>query len=387
MADADTMIINPDPAFVRKLMENGGETLKRCFQCGACSVVCNISPDGAPFPRKEMAWAQWGLAEKLLGNADVWICHGCADCSAHCPRGAKPGDVMAAARNVSFRQYAGLDFMGDLLADPKWLPLLLLIPMVWIGGMISVAAQPGFVSQKPIVFSNMTPVHAIDAIFLPVVAFVTITALLGLARFWKALQTGSPGLASPPGSIISAALAVAKGIAVHEKMGKCVTNGYRFTAHLLTMYGFILLMITTTLVALMYYINKLGLGSVASTPLPLTHPVKLLGNLGALLAVSGGAIVMARRYGTGGEKAGSLTYYDHHFIFILAATIMTGILSETLRLLGLAAPAFGTYYVHLVMVFTLLAYAPFSKFAHLLYRFTAMTYARMGRRERPGGAA
>ncbi|MDH5477834.1 MAG: heterodisulfide reductase subunit E, partial [Nitrospinota bacterium] len=97
-------------------------------------------------------------------------------------------------------------------------------------------------------------------------------------------------------------------------------------------------------------------------------------------------MIVARRYGQDGDKTGSLVYYDSHFIFILYGTILTGIGAETLRLLGLAAPAFGIYYVHLVLVFTLLVYAPFSKFSHLMYRFVAMTYARMGKRERPGGA-
>ncbi|MDH5677694.1 MAG: quinone-interacting membrane-bound oxidoreductase complex subunit QmoC [Nitrospinota bacterium] len=386
MADTQTLTIQPDPAFVKSIMENGGETLKKCFQCGNCSVVCNISPDVSPFPRKEMVWAQWGLSDRLLGNADVWICHGCADCTTHCPRGARPGDVMAALRNISFRRFAGFDFMGDLLAKPSGLFLLLLVPIVWIGGMIAVASKEGFMSMKPIVFSNMMPVPAIDAVFLPAVGLAVVSALLGLSRFWRQLKENSPGLATPPGSIISAALAVIKGIAIHEKMGKCVTNSYRFSSHLMTMYGFFALMATTGLVALMYWINKLQLGSVAATPLALSHPVKILGNIGALLAVSGVTMIVARRYGQDGDKTGSLVYYDSHFIFILYGTILTGIGAETLRLLGLAAPAFGIYYVHLVLVFTLLVYAPFSKFSHLMYRFVAMTYARMGKRERPGGA-
>jgi len=196
-------------------------------------------------------------------------------------------------------------------------------------------------------------------------------------KFWRALNAGG----AVSGSIASAVQQAALDVLTHRRFAKCQTNAPRYTAHLLTMYGFIALMATTGLVALMYWINKLGIGEVASTPLSLTHPVKILGNLGALMAVTGVTLVIMRRYGAGADTAGRSTYYDGHFIFILFTTIASGILSELLRLAGIAPLAFGMYYVHLVFVFMLLAYAPFSKFAHLLYRFTAMTYAAAAKRD------
>ena len=54
----------------------------------------------------------------------------------------------------------------------------------------------------------------------------------------------------------------------------------------------------------------------------------------------------------------------------------TGILSELVRLADLAALAYIIYFSHLVVVFFLFAYAPFSKMAHMVYRATAMVFAR-----------
>ena len=45
-------ILKPDSTFTRELMEAGGESLKKCYQCATCSVACPMDPENAPYPRK-----------------------------------------------------------------------------------------------------------------------------------------------------------------------------------------------------------------------------------------------------------------------------------------------------------------------------------------------
>jgi quinone-modifying oxidoreductase subunit QmoC len=66
---------------------------------------------------------------------------------------------------------------------------------------------------------------------------------------------------------------------------------------------------------------------------------------------------------------------------------ITGFAVETMRFVaepeptaGLRTVAYAMYFIHLVLVFQLLVFLPYTKFAHMLYRTVAMVYAeRTGR--------
>ena len=137
--------------------------------------------------------------------------------------------------------------------------------------------------------------------------------------------------------------------------------------HLLAFYGFLGLVATTT---------SVGIGIYAFeylTPWPPWHPVKILGNLSGV-AVIVALLMFGYRRIADKTQAGKSTYADWLFLDILLLTTLTGFLSQITRLIGIGAIAYPTYFVHLLFVFFLLVYLPYSKFAHVVYRTAAMLH-------------
>ncbi len=142
----------------------------------------------------------------------------------------------------------------------------------------------------------------------------------------------------------------------------------RFIAHLTMFYGFVALLVVTAIIFLGVYLFRVEL------PLSLENPVKILANLGAAALLVGCTLAIYQRL-KGDERAGNSTYYDWIFIIVLYGVCLSGIFTEVVRLLDIVLLAYLLYFVHLVLVFYLIAYIPYSKFAHLFYRSLAMIYS------------
>ncbi|MEJ2367024.1 MAG: quinone-interacting membrane-bound oxidoreductase complex subunit QmoC [Acidobacteriota bacterium] len=360
----EPVLIQPDAAFIRDVIETGGGDLKKCFQCATCSAVCTLSPEDAPFPRKQMIEAQWGLKEHLAGDPAVWLCHNCGDCTTNCPRGARPGDVLGAVRSALIRAFSFPRFMGSLLASPKWLPLLYLLPVIIFGAIALLG--PKAVSTASPEFAELFPIPILEALFFTVSGLVVIVLAVGLTRFIRALRA-----AGCKESILKGLAPAVADIATHKRFRKCSKEQTRSWGHLLTFWGFVGLAVMGTAV---------GIGTMAGimhTPLALTSPWKVFANVCAAVVFVGCVMLLVDRV-RDPEKRASSTYFDWFFLLTLAGVVFTGILSETLRLGSAVWAMYTVYFVHLVLIFTLFLYAPYSKFAHFLYRTVAMAAAGKG---------
>ncbi len=366
----------PDLNFVKGVIASGGDTLKRCYQCATCAVVCPLSTDENPFPRKQMILAQWGMKDKISKDPSIWLCHQCGDCTAYCPRGARPGDVLAAIRAMTIREYAEPKVLWTLyncgagafvLFGAAILVILLFIFL----------AHRGFPElETPVRFSHglfhgFLPVLYIDAIFLPLVGFVVIVTLRGIAKMWNELTAGLkvPEAYKPSswGMFTRYIIPAIKEILAHDRFKKCGVNYERFSGHRYVLWAFIVLFVVTQIV----FIGADFLGF--HTPWPLWNPVKIFANLGGIILIYGSILLIQNRKAREAEGYMSGAYNDWFLLYLILFVGITGLGAEILRLLNLKL-AYFVYIAHLACVFVLFLGLPFSKFAHLIYRTTVMVY-------------
>ncbi len=386
---ADATVIKPDLQFVNEIIKGGGESLMKCYQCATCSVVCNVTPEGNPFPRKEMVLAQWGQKDKLITSPDVWLCHQCSDCTAYCPRGAKPGEVLNAIRKQSIKHVAMVPFFAKIATDWKLLPVLFAIPMALFYVILIAVGNAGFTAPRAegniMAYHKFVPVPVIDTVFILTAIFAAASAFVGIKRLWSGMKAQAGEMKSS-GSLGGDIVSSVTTILAHSKFADCNVNRMRQWGHMLLFYSFAGLAVVTTWAIIYLYgfellgIQPFGPFHFGESPYPNSDPVKILALISSVAFAAGFAIILLNRLAKAG-KAGMGSYFDWIFLLIVFGVGATGMLSWALRLADMNV-GYLVYYFHLVFIWSLFAYAPYSKFAHLFYRTTAMVFAKNSGRDK-----
>jgi len=391
---AEGMRVEPDLEFIKYVKSAGGDTLKKCYQCATCSVVCPLSGDKKPFPRKEMIWAQWGLKEKLVGDPDVMLCHQCGDCTAHCPRGAKPAEVLGAIRAYAYTHYGFPSGLARLVSDGKNLPILIALPALlilavwWLSGGMHLPAADNidfgmfFDSHKdhPTILGGLTiNVLLIDLIFVPAFVFALFAAYKGVSNMWKDMSAKLGVQSDFRPSVVQFVsdflVPSVKEILAHKRFNECGANKNRVNGHLPLLLAFIGLFVVTGYSMVRKDVVGMFVEGLHG-PLAMTDPFKILANVAAIAMIVGIGILWVNRARMEEENATTPTFYDWFLIVQIMTVGVTGLAAEMSRLVGIPVLAYLFYYVHLVSVFMLFLYMPYCKFAHMVYRTFAMAFEK-----------
>jgi quinone-modifying oxidoreductase subunit QmoC len=327
-----------------------------------------------------MIYAQWGLKDRLVNDVDVWLCHYCNDCSTYCPRGARPGDALRAIRAASFKHFALFGFMGRIVGEAKYWPVMLGIPVVLLLIILGLIGHL-YIPEGEVEFRKLFPLIVVDGIFLT----MTTLALVSLGFGIKSFLLGIHGNAIREGyaedlpidwkKFVWGLVTVIPTILFHKKFQECTTNKDRYTAHLLVFFGFIGLFIVTSLGFLGLYIVPVeSIANFLAPPYKIYNPVKWLALVSALSLLVGILLVINNRMKKKAVES-RITYLDWSLIVAILVVAVTGTSAWFLRMAGVAGLAYPVYFTHLVAVFYIIAYLPYSKLAHLVYRAAAMGYA------------
>ena len=147
-------------------------------------------------------------------------------------------------------------------------------------------------------------------------------------------------------------------------------NKIKRASHLAIFWGFAFTGVSTTLAYLM---------NPQDAILPLTHPVKIFGNLGGILLVAGFVSMFYVRYQENGS-AWKITRSDY-FLIVLFLTVITGFITqEAVYATNDPFTVAVTFWLHMVFIVLLLATAPFTKFGHAVFKPVWLLYEDIGKR-------
>jgi quinone-modifying oxidoreductase subunit QmoC len=351
--------------------------------------VCELAPEDAPFPRRQILWAQWGLEDRLVSDAGPWLCYQCNDCSVRCPRDVAPGDVMASIRAMVVERLAVPSFMGKLVGNARttW-PLLVFLPIVfWMvllagtTGLHIPAVDPNLPAlEGRFHYEHFVPHTLIYGVYFSATGLVLLVFIASGTKFWKQLGTGGERNGSFIGNLVPALVE----ISTHKRFGTCDRGvPKRRWGHFLLMWGFVGAAVTSGFAVVYLYKEYIPFSWIMPAdaptyPVPIDHWVKWLGNISAVALVVGGVLLFVNRLAREDKLVGVTTAFDRFFLWLVLGVIGTGVFTEVFRFIAVPpVVACFVYVLHLGVVLCLFLTLPYSKFAHIVYRTLAMVHQLM----------
>ena len=139
---------------------------------------------------------------------------------------------------------------------------------------------------------------------------------------------------------------------------KC-TNRNRYFAHMALFWGFVGMAVSTAIDFL------LGIGNIPLYPVP---PQRLLGIVSGIVFSCGAAYYVYKRVRKDEQHVKFSHFSDWMFLLLLLLSGITGLLLTTTLYTNSNLVSYNLFTFHLVVVFDLIVLAPFTKFAHAIYR-------------------
>jgi len=361
--------IQSDPTLLADIRRYGKFDTAGCYQCGSCTISCDLVEDSFTFPRRSIRLALLGLREPLLASLEPWICHDCGDCSIVCPRQAEPRISMITLRRFLSAQYEWTGIGSKLLESTAW----------YLGSLVSVAVftllliigyHLWYIGMGARDFAT-TP-FGLDHMF-PIMTYYTLTVILlplllllsRVIRIWR-LTMRERGRASIPFSAyVQEAWTYIYDSVAQPLMRKCPEHG-RWLGHWFLAFGTII-MLTVKVFGLHWF--------QTDNIYPFYNPQRWLGYLAAGCITYGVAGIFACRLRAHKEICKETHFHDLVFPVLIVLTVVSGLAAHILRYAGFGLACHYAYALHVVIATPmLLIEMSFGKWSHMVYRPLALYF-------------
>jgi citrate/tricarballylate utilization protein len=349
------------------LVEEASRQLTICNSCRYCEGLCAVFP---ALERRDLL-AEGDISQ--LAN----LCHDCRACFDACMYTTghefdiNVPKVLAAVRTIDYRRYAwprnlprvlsgwmGL-FAGTVLAAL----VVVLVAVTDRGSSALVSSHPGGASPYTIIRYPIL----LGLLLVPAL-YALLVMISGARMYWR--ETTSAQVRVTIASVRQAVLYAATlrylrggGEDCYYPDDELPSAGRRYL-HGLVAYGFALCLLSTVSAGIMQDI----VGDGPPYPLPSVPVLSgIVGGVGMTIGSLGLLRLKTRSSPT--TSFAQMTIKDYGFLAALVLLSVSGLATFVTR----STPAFGiVLVVHLTAIAVTFAAAPYSKFAHLQYRFLAL---------------
>ncbi len=381
------MTVRVDPTLLPKIKEYGAFDVDACFNCGNCTAVCPLSSGDETFPRRIIRYAQVGMNDELLASKELWTCYNCGQCSETCPRQAEPSEFMAASRRYAIGKYDHTGLARFLYLQPLWGMVFAILLAAFLALFMYVNHGP--MDEASLALFEFIPAELIHDLGIVVMIIVFVAGLAGIVtmirRVGPASGIGARSLANREGlGRIGRALWGSLAIEslgqrrYREECDSSESEGPLYLRpwflHAATMLGFLGLLAATILD---YGFDIFGIKETG-TPVPIWYPIRLLGTVAGFVMMYGATMLMIRRWRKSGRTVRRSVPSDWLFLWLLWLAGSTGFVVE-LALYLPEPPIWGyaLFLFHVAVAMELVLLAPFTKFAHAVYRPVSLFFGSL----------
>jgi len=225
-----------NPEFSKNIKKYGAFDMNACFNCGNCTAICTLSDENNSFPRKMVRASVLGLDGKIETSLDPWLCYYCGECSDTCPKEANPGELMMSLRRYLTSVY---DWTGLSKVFYKyWMAYILGFIMIALG-----VLTLGYIEE----FDTKAIMHFGHLFEIITILTVALTLILPniLRMYYLTVLKNKKKI--PLSVHINKLWDLILHMFTQKQSLKCETGKFQWFEHLLLVFGYLTLLLTTVL--------------------------------------------------------------------------------------------------------------------------------------------